>query len=173
MDMDMVKSLNLLDQLENRMEKLYEHFSRVFASDEEAAELFRRMKNDEFSHSNIIQFELRMVMSNRAEFGELDLDVKAIREMLAQADAFLASVPAPSLEAAFKIALELESAESKLSYLNHIATGKPKLARLLSQIVKFDRGHYLQLRDFAAKRRLPLPPEAPEPKELKLSPRIK
>lgn len=154
--MDNLKILKLLDQVENKMEQLYHHLGEVFAAAPGAAELFRRLENDEISHSTTIQFEIRMLASSRERFEEIDVDDQQIREILDRAQQFLSAANHPSLENAIQLAAELESSESKLSLINHISKNKPKLTNLMNKIVKFDQEHCQIISEFAGNRGIEL-----------------
>ncbi len=155
--MDVVRFLNWLDEIELRMEQIYSWLAGVFQEDPELSGLFSRMSREESGHSINVKFAIRMVMGNRREFPEIDLDPEQLKAVIAGLDAFKANNPSPSLKQALQFAISAEADESKIALTRTIAQSHPKLAGVLKDINRYDRTHLETLRECALRHNLVIP----------------
>ena len=151
--MDLQSLLKPLEELEESLGGLYEWFGRLFAEDEEAASLFRRMARDERSHATLIRYERRLLRQNKIEV-PTPLERSQIGEALERIRAFSQEVP-PTLDQAIRFALEIENHDAENHYRFTKGLLPPSLTQLLGRLGREDERHYKGLLAFAGRRGKP------------------
>ncbi|MEJ2366769.1 MAG: hypothetical protein P8Z49_00090 [Acidobacteriota bacterium] len=136
-----------IEDIEKKMAKLYEAFSRRFANDSEASAFFYRMSSEEKSHATQVQYQRRVLRQNPSIHIGTKADAQAVRDLSSRIDRI--NIEALSLEEALLLAIELEQsdAERNLSGQEH-----PHLGKLMSSMALQDKRHVEALETFAASR---------------------
>ena len=171
---DLRKILRALEELEEKIGRLYKWFEKLFSHDKEVSVLFSEMSQDETSHRDIIRLQIRRSRENRSLDGKIDVDLDQIKNAIASVDKIINSAP-PSLPEALRIAAALEADVSEYYYRN-ISDADPDIARLIKSLGKADHLHlekfekFLQARGYLtpspsrAGRRQPVTKAAPRSK---------
>jgi len=141
-----------LEQMEQTLGALYEEFARVFARDEEAAELFGRLAREEKAHYSMIQFEKRLLKQNPGLAWELKLGLEAISDVVREAEEMRRRASKLSLEEATKGALAFESSDAENHCRDLGSKAPPEVTRLLQSLRAGDRAHHEALERFAKSR---------------------
>jgi len=157
--MHILKALDPLEKLEDRIARLYEWFSENLKDDAEASAFFYRMSIDESAHANLVRYQRRVASQNMKLFGDLDLDLdlSGIQKEIARIEAILAGPP-PMVEEAVKISLDIENNAAKTHYGNTVEKAASSIATLLTSLSAFDCKHCEVFEEFAAKRGYPFEP---------------
>lgn len=155
--MHILKALDPLEKLEDRIARLYEWFSENLKDDAEASAFFYRMSIDESAHANLVRYQRRVVSKNMKLFGDVDLDLGGIQKEIARIEAILAGPP-PLVEEAVRISLDIENNAAETHYRNTVEKASSSIATLLTSLSAFDCKHCEVVEEFAAKRGYPFEP---------------
>lgn len=143
-----------LIDLENAMGELYWWLADALEADAEASTLFRKMASEEKGHAVLLDYQRRIARQNLRLGGEVDLDLVFIVAAIARTKSFRVGVPAPTVEQALALALQLEEGAAEAHMKNALREASPELAELLRGLGSEDRQHVERLRVFARARGL-------------------
>lgn len=149
---EVVTILRHLEDVEERLAKLYRLFSEKFAEDAEAAFVFYRMSVEEKSHAALVQFQSRLAKQNPKLFPAVPFDLDATLTDKVKLNKILDRYGVLDLESAVTTALELETAYFESHCRAATSASVPELSRLLASLGAGDETHIRQLIDFAGRR---------------------
>lgn len=152
--MDIGRCLRGLQDVESRLEALYDWYGEIFAEDEEAAAFFRRLAREERSHAELVAFQKRLALKDRTGFSDVDLHWDTITALLAQIDELVGSDPPPRLNEAIASALLFESSGAELYMPEILARSNPGLEGLVRKLGQANREHFRRLQEFAEARKI-------------------
>ena len=156
--MDILKAFDVLVRLENKVQALYEYYNKLFLDDREAAGLFYTLALDEKYQSDIVAYQVRMVRRNRALFKDVEIDISAVDNTLANIESIMKAKTPPTFAEALTFTLELKASALEYHYTNLIAKSNPEVAPLISALSSSDKEHTQMLGDLASRRGIDLPP---------------
>lgn len=151
-NVEMVTLLRHLEDVEQRLAKLYRLLSEKFAEDAEAAFVFYRMSLEEKSHASLVQYQSRLARQNPKLFPAVPFDLDAMLADKVALNKVLDRFGVLDLEAAVTTALELETAYFESHCRAATSAAVPELSRLLASLGAGDEAHIRQLIDFAGRR---------------------
>jgi rubrerythrin len=152
--MDILKFLKEVEELEGRLAEAYGRFSRDL-DNAEVSDMFRKLSQDEESHRDIVVFEKKMVMRNRGEFKDVEVDVSGLPEMLAVIDGVMKSAESLSSDDAIKFAVNCEKSAAEIHFKKAITIANPQIAGLMKSLGQKDKDHFSFLSKIARDRGIP------------------
>ena len=161
--MDIVKALEMLKNLELKMEKLYARYHRLFSADTNASAVFLVLQAEERSHADLIDYQIRMARRNRALFRDVEFDAGTLNNLIAgiegatnsaQLAAESAAEPV-SLEHALALSIEFENNACEYHYRTLIVESNPEIEPLIRNLGSSDKMHAETLGTLSQKVKLP------------------
>ena len=149
---EVVVILRHLEDVEQRLAKLYRLLGEKFAEDTEAAFVFYRMSLEEKSHAALVQYQSRLAKQNPKLFPAVPFDLDATLAEKVKLNKILDRFGVLDLEGAVTTSLELETAYFESHCRAATAASVPELSRLLASLGAGDESHIRQLIDFAGRR---------------------
>jgi len=150
--MKILTLLSSLEKIEIQMSTLYEWLSTVFKDDTEASGLFFRMAMQEKSHANLIRYGKNLVHRAPMDFSEVDFDPGVIDQLMAAIRSARESNPAPTLQQAIGLALDLEDSPAETAHRSILMNSNPEVAGVIRNLAAADEEHIAGLRAFAERR---------------------
>jgi len=173
--MDILKFLKAVESLEGDLANLYGKFSRDF-DDAEVSDMFRKLSQDEESHREIVVFEKKLVLRNRGEFKDVEVDLAGLPEMLAKIDEIMKATQSLSSDQAIIFAVDCEKSAAEIHFKKAITIANPQIAGLMKNLGQKDKEHLSFLSKIAKQRGIPhefIPEQIIVPRTRKDSKRIK
>ncbi|HEY3347206.1 MAG TPA: hypothetical protein VGK71_06250 [Nitrospirota bacterium] len=138
-----------LKDLEKSLCDLYKKYGETFRNkDKEAANIFFGLSNEEFNHSDIIEYMRVAFTNDPVNFKELDVNLTEVERALEEVrNALLLEKPV-GLEAAVRFALDLELRLSEQYNIFAVAESNPKYQKFV-QISLETQEHFKKLHAFA------------------------
>ncbi len=152
--MDIGRCLRGLRDVEAGLERLYGWFAEIYEDDPEVAEVFRRLAREERSHAELVGFQIRLVMQDRAGFRDVELEWAGIQAVLDQIDELHESDPPPRLNEALSAALMLEASGAELYMPEVLRRSNPGLGEMVRKLGAANREHFRRLQAFAEQRKV-------------------
>lgn len=150
--MEITKALHELKKIEIKAQELYSHYHKLFHGDQEAADFFQVISEEEKSHADIIEYQIRLIRADSKSFSEVDFDVKPVNELIDKMNAQMLSTPPVSLESAIRFSISLESDAVESLYRTLMGKSNPEVAELISKLGIEDKAHLGKLKAFAKSR---------------------
>lgn len=144
--------LRKLGELERSLAELYGWWSEVFASDEEAAFVFFKMKGEEKAHAGLVDYQRKLVQNSPALSVEVEFDMTEVDAAVARAKALRRPEAAPTVAEALVEALRMERSAAESHCRNALKLANPGIARLLDALGGEDKLHVSRLVDLAKRR---------------------
>lgn len=155
--MSLNRLLQTLIEVENRLSSLYGWFAETYGEDAEASALFYRMSKDEKAHAALIEYERRLIAKEKGAALAIPLSQGEAEALLDRIEKALACRQAPPLKEALSLALELEESDAENHLTGISSQTAPGLLKLLKNLGREDRRHFLNLQDLARRRGLSIP----------------
>jgi len=157
--LDILKTLKIMEEIETQMGDLYDWLSGVFADDDRASTLFIRLRMEENSHRNILQYQGRVIVKNPRALREAPaLDAGYMRGVLDTIARFRSREAPPSLTEAVQVALLFESAAERLYQNQEFLRSLEGLGAFVSNLHRGCKDHTTALKLFAMERGILDPP---------------
>lgn len=149
--MDIITVFNKLDRFERALMTLYDKYSAKFKKDREVSGFFYNLSLDEKAHSELIQYQRRMVKKSPRDFKDVEADVEAIEAILAEVNDAISNVDAVSFEDAVRFTVKVENSEIETYYRYLMEQSNPEAARLLTMMGVESNDHTEGVMSFALK----------------------
>ena len=150
--MEITKALHELKKIEIKAQELYSHYHNLFREDQEAADFFQVISEEEKSHADIIEYQIRLIRADSKSFSEVDLDVKPVNDLVDKINVQIRSTRHVSLESAVGFSISLESDAVESLYRSLMVKSNPEVAELISKLGIDDKVHLGKLKAFAKSR---------------------
>lgn len=147
--MDIVKALSAVKQLERKIGDLYRHFYRLYSSDRETAGLFYLLAQEEDSHADIVDYQLRIARKNPGIFTDVEMDTEPLDKMMARVDSTIALGEKITINEAVLFSSAIESSAMEYHYRELIKNSNPDIGVFLQSLGDADKEHAEKLRAFA------------------------
>jgi rubrerythrin len=151
-EMDISKALHELKKIEIKAQELYSHYRDLFHEDQEAADFFQVISEEEKSHADIIEYQIRLIRADKKSFSDVEFDVKPVNELIDQMNVQIRSTQPVSLESAIRFSISLESDAVESLYRSLMVESNPEVAELISKLGIEDKAHLGKLKAFAKSR---------------------
>lgn len=145
-------ALEMIEKTEEALADLYDWLAAEFEQDQEAARIFRHLRNMENSHVNLIRFERRLVMQERKYFSDIDIDSSSLETSLELIAGLRGKGPPLGLEEVIHDLLEIDAHACDRCYRDSILQANPELSNLFRGIVGEDGKTRRILSSFALSR---------------------
>lgn len=139
--MNIVKALEMLKKLELKMEDLYSHYHRLFFYDPEVSGIFLLLQNEEKSHADLIDYQIRMARKNRELFQDVEYDAIPLEHLVASIEKAVQSSEPVSVERAIAFSMEVEKNACELHYRTLIVISNPEIGPLIRNLGTSDGMH--------------------------------
>jgi len=160
--MDIYEYLKALKDVEMKMCETYLWFSKAFASDKDAAALFRRLGREEELIYDLIELERKMISRSKRRFKDVAFDGKNPPRVLTRIEELLNSDAQPSLKEAIKLSIDFEKGAAAIHCNKSLEQVSLQLSRVVKNLGKKYAAHRKALMELAVQRGIPLKPE-PKP----------
>ena len=150
--MEITKALYELKKIESKAQELYAHYHNIFRDDKEAAGFFLEISDEEKSHANIIEYQIRLIRANSKLFCDVEFDVKPVNELIDKMNVQIRSTQPVSLESAVGFSMSMESDAVECLYRTLMGKSNPEVAELISKLGIEDKAHLDKLKAFAKNR---------------------
>jgi rubrerythrin len=150
--MEIIAVFNDIEKLELKLLELYQYFGNLFSDDPAAADLFTELGNEEKSHSDLIQYQRKIVRKNPKLFENVDVNIKEVRDIISNVDSIINRIQLPELNEAIKIAIDFESNAAEAHYRSAMQQANQEVSDLLKHLGVLDKEHFSKLREFAKSR---------------------
>jgi rubrerythrin len=159
--MDLRKALIPIEELEQKLASLYEWFSVLSESDDEAKSFFARLSREELSHQQIVQYERRIIMRNPKIFDAIDVDVEVVHKVIGDIDHLMKEKPPSDLNAMIRITLDIESSAAENYYRTAMIESNADVAQFLHRLGLSFKTHLKAVEEFAELKGV-IPPTPPK-----------
>ncbi len=151
-DMEINKALNELKKIEIKAQELYSHYHNIFHEDKEAADFFMVISDEEKSHADIIEYQIRLIRADKKSFSDVEFDVKPVNELIDKIFTQIRSTQPVSLENAIGFSISLETDMLESHYRTLMVKSNPEVAEIISKLGTADKEHLDKLNTFAKSR---------------------
>ena len=150
--MDILGVLERLENLELAIENMYKSFNQKFFDDIQAAELFRKMGEDERGHLKIVQYQRRIVVGNRRLFDDVEMDLDEVVQVTNEAEKGADISNDLSLDDALKMSIEVEKSAAEHHYHTAMSKANPAFSEMVRSLGSADEEHMGRLEKFLGER---------------------
>lgn len=119
------------------------------------------MSVDETAHANLVRYQRRLVTQNMKLFGDVTVDIEAIKKVISHIESVL-SGPPPSVSDAVRIAIDIENSAAETHYLAAIRESASGITGLLNSLESLDCSHCGVFEEFARHRSYPFVSDIPK-----------
>lgn len=149
-EINVQKLFDLLLQIEIKMAQVYECFSKKFADNTDAKNLFLRLQQDEISHQTKVKFEKNLAFKSKSSLKSnlKEVEFDEIHSLLTMMEEIISSTDTISLEEALAGAMDFE--ENACQRHHKIATElfDEPTAKLIKSLGKADDEHFNAVKKF-------------------------
>jgi rubrerythrin len=157
--MEIMKALHELKQFEIKAQELYGHYQGLFQEDKEAAGFFLAISDEEKSHADIIEFQIKLARKNKKLFGDVEFDIKPVSVLVDKMDSQIRSAQPVSLESAIQFSISLEMDSIEHFYRTLMAKSNPEVVEFICKLGADEKEHVDKLNSFAASRGYKVSPQ--------------
>ncbi len=147
--MEITKALLELKKIEIKAQELYRHYHNIFHEDKEAADFFLVISDEEKSHAQIIEYQIRLVRADKKLFSDVEFDIKPVTELIDKITVEIGSTNPVSLESAIPFSISLETDMLETHYRTLMGKSNPAVAELISKLGTADKEHLGKLNTLA------------------------
>lgn len=144
--------LDLLLDVEDKMDAFYTWCAHEYRTDHQAVGLFHRLSIEEKAHKNLIAYQQRMAKTSPNDYRDIHVNPSAIKNCARQIDFFQNKKGRTTLAEAIQFAIEIECSAAESHFPELITQSNPKLHNVMRGLKAGDDRHIGLLREFAAKR---------------------
>ncbi len=141
--MDAFKAMELIEQLETKIARMYAKLGQEFGDDKLLKELFDRLHHEELNHAHLAAMEKRIVRSKPSDFGPVDLNFSDFKQVLDYIDVVMA-MPRKNVQEILTACYLIESSMVE-KYVVEALRGNPEIRPLLDQLSEGFRDHLTAL----------------------------
>jgi|GEM_PF-721723 len=150
--MELQKALKPIEELEAAMAELYTRYSDRLKEDPEATAFFAGLSQDEKSHQQVVQYQVRLIKRNPKMFSLVNIDMDGVEQALREITLLIKGPGPDSLEKMVRLALEFESSSTQSFYRTAMTLSNPEVGRFLQNMGLDSANHLKSVQEFAEKR---------------------
>jgi len=150
--MELKKALKPIEEMEAAMAELYNLYSDRMKEDPEAAAFFAKLSQDEKSHQQVIQYQVRLIRRNPKMFSLITIDMDGLEQILKEIKILINSPAPDSLEQMVRIALKFENSTAEHYYQTAMTQSNAEVGEFLQEMSLDSANHLKSVQEFAEKR---------------------